>query len=297
MNTPRLLPSTIRGCLAGAITTLALFTATPAQAGAPKTLRLTADAGNTDGSALTINHPLLNGKPKLNPIVTQFWTSVYNNHVVGLEYDYVAKKWVIRNEDFAAMPVGAKFNILIPSVSKRISASPAVTEYNYTTFQLQKGNPNALLHASHMINPFAGVDGNYSNKNLGVFFTGGSTGPIDTRWAVYNEDETDMPVASYNIADVTKLKIGGVANSFIFTTTGANISANTAQIDNALTDGKPDAMVFITHRYGQGSNTYMDQPVGVYYFGGKWRLFLESNSGSFPTNRAFVVSVFPAATP
>jgi hypothetical protein len=44
-------------------------------------------------------------------MVTQLWTGVYNPHPVGVFY--TGGKWTIFNEDLAAMPVGAKFNVLV----------------------------------------------------------------------------------------------------------------------------------------------------------------------------------------
>jgi hypothetical protein len=61
-----------------------------------------------------INNPLCNGDPNAILIVTPNWVAgggVYNNHVVGVSY--IPPQWVIFNEDFAAMPTNAAFNVLV----------------------------------------------------------------------------------------------------------------------------------------------------------------------------------------
>ncbi len=66
-----------------------------------------------------IDHPLLNGNPNAMIIVTQRYnegessSGVYNAHEIGVWYAPVPAKWTIFNEDLAAMPDGAKFNVLV----------------------------------------------------------------------------------------------------------------------------------------------------------------------------------------
>lgn len=295
MNTLSLLQVALRGGIAAAAVTL-LATA-PVQAAAPKALQFTANVANTSGSTMTLDHPALNGKGKLNPIVTQWWTGVYNPHPVGVQYNESTGRWLIRNEDFAAIPVGANFNVLIPSVSKRIHANTASSWGNVTSFAFQKNKPNALLLATHMVNPVKGFPGTLLNKNIGIFYTGTSGIPLfDNKWSVYNDDTSNALVAGYNIADVSRVKIDGVPNSFIFTTDAGNVTLNWAVINNALTNGNPDAVVFITHLYNDASSTYLDEPVGMWYSGGTWRIFVQDES-AMPLNRAFVVSVYPPLAP
>jgi hypothetical protein len=58
-----------------------------------------------------IDDPATNGNSSAIVMVTQLWTGVYNPHPVGVFY--TGGKWTIFNEDLAAMPVGAKFNVLV----------------------------------------------------------------------------------------------------------------------------------------------------------------------------------------
>lgn len=66
-----------------------------------------------------LDNPLINGNPNAILIVTQRYnegessSGVYNAHAVGVWYAPVQGKWTIFNQDLAAMPDGAKFNVLV----------------------------------------------------------------------------------------------------------------------------------------------------------------------------------------
>jgi hypothetical protein len=59
----------------------------------------------------------INGNPDAILSVTQNWNpegdGVYNDHHVGVWYDATVERWAIFNEDRAAMPVGAAFNVVV----------------------------------------------------------------------------------------------------------------------------------------------------------------------------------------
>jgi len=80
----------------------------------------TATAGNTGGHITYIDHPSTNGIAAATLLVTLNLTpagatGVDNPHVVGVYYDTYYQKWSIFNQDIAAMPVGAAFNVLVAS--------------------------------------------------------------------------------------------------------------------------------------------------------------------------------------
>jgi hypothetical protein len=58
-----------------------------------------------------IDHPSTNDNPDAIVMVTQRWEGVYNPHEVGVFY--AGGRWRIFNQDIAAMPVGAQFNIFV----------------------------------------------------------------------------------------------------------------------------------------------------------------------------------------
>ena len=73
----------------------------------------TATSANTGDNSTTIEDPLA-GNPKAlvfaMPRSSPEDNAVYNNHPVGV---WFGEKWTVFNEDLAAMPEGAEFNILI----------------------------------------------------------------------------------------------------------------------------------------------------------------------------------------
>jgi hypothetical protein len=92
------------------------------------------------------------------------------------------------------------------------------------------------------------------------------------------------------------IKVSGtVKAAFVHTATAASITAALCQwctvISNALTDGDPNAILIVTPVYENG--IYVEDPIGVYYAAGTWRIFLQSHSvGSpMPTNAKFNVLV------
>ncbi len=71
----------------------------------------TATAGSISGHVTTIDHPLLNDNPSAVVLFSPMWEGVYNNHATGIYYS--GGRWRIFNQDFAAMPANAKFNVLV----------------------------------------------------------------------------------------------------------------------------------------------------------------------------------------
>jgi len=73
---------------------------------------------NVSDNSTYIDDPRANGHPDALLSVTQNWNpggdgGTYNAHPVGVWYDAVAEKWAIANEDRAAMPEGAAFNVVV----------------------------------------------------------------------------------------------------------------------------------------------------------------------------------------
>ncbi len=73
---------------------------------------------NVSANSTYIDDPRANGRPDAIISVTQNWNpggdgGTYNAHPVGVWYDAGAGKWAIANEDRAAMPEGAAFNVVV----------------------------------------------------------------------------------------------------------------------------------------------------------------------------------------
>jgi hypothetical protein len=77
----------------------------------------TATLANILGDSTYINNPLTNNNPNAIVLVTPNWNpggvgNTYDDHSIGVWYD--GSKWAIFNQDIAAMPADASFNVLIP---------------------------------------------------------------------------------------------------------------------------------------------------------------------------------------
>ncbi len=71
----------------------------------------TATAATISGHVTVLDHPLLNDNPNAIVIFSPMWEGVYNAHATAIYYN--ANRWKIFNQDFAAMPNNAKFNVLV----------------------------------------------------------------------------------------------------------------------------------------------------------------------------------------
>jgi hypothetical protein len=65
-----------------------------------------------------LENRLINANPEAILFVTQNWnpggeSSTYNEHPIGVWYDSGRQRWAIFNQDRAAMPEGAAFNVLV----------------------------------------------------------------------------------------------------------------------------------------------------------------------------------------
>lgn len=75
---------------------------------------------NSSENSTYLDDPLTNGNPDAFVSVTQNWNpggegDTYNDHAIGVWYDSGARRWAIFNQDRAAMPEGAAFNVIVRS--------------------------------------------------------------------------------------------------------------------------------------------------------------------------------------
>lgn len=292
------------------LATVALLAAPPVQAAA-KVFQFTAvtgAGGNTSGAVLTLSNPALDGKPALKLIINQRYggSGTLNNHPVGVFYDPIQKKWEIMNEDGAAIPNGAIFNVLLPAAATRVNAGTLNSFADRTFFPLEKKNANALLIETHVINPFPTVGGTLTgvkpSRNVGFYFNllppaGTKATAEQGSWSIYNEDSTAAFAVAYNVVDVTKHAVSGAPQSFTYTTTASNPGAG-EYFTNPLTDGKPGAVLFVSHLHGAPpNNKFFDYAFALNYLGNKWGVIIQDGATDMPANITFIVDVYPAVTP
>ena len=234
-----------------------LFTASPATAAgaAAKIYRFTSAATNTAGSQITLDHPALNGKSTLRPVITQYSTGVANPHPVGVLYSNLFKKWQIVNEDGEDIPVNASFNVMILPTTKPVGVGPANLDGNLAFFTIQKNNAQARLLATHMCNPYPTLQPAMQRNTVGLFYipAGARAPQSSARWSLFQENGQAQTVSTYHIADVTNLNVAKAPISFRHTAAAANTTGSETVITNPLTDGKPDAVLFIQHVFTEAA--------------------------------------------
>ena len=77
-----------------------------------------ATSENISRNSTYLDGPLTDGDPNAVLVVTHNWnpgggSGKYNDHPIRVWYDRDRSKWAIFNQDRAAMPVGADFNVAV----------------------------------------------------------------------------------------------------------------------------------------------------------------------------------------
>lgn len=251
-------------------------------------------ADNASFNTSTIDHPNTNQRPNRFVFITQNWTpggivGATNAQHVGVWYDTDLNKMSIFNQNVGAtMPLNAGFNVYAPTVDTgafvhRAVAGNITGQITALDHPLLNDNPYAVIFATPNRTPADGAGSVNNNHHIGVYYDGG-------RWRVFNQDFATMPTnAGFNI-----LAPSPGVNVFIHRATAANITEHTTAIDHPLTNNNPNARLLVTPNWkaDSGTGVYNDHPIGVYYAGGRWRIFNQDLS-AIPVNAAFNVMVLP----
>lgn len=121
---------------------------------------------------------------------------------------------------------------------------------------------------------------------LGIIFNSLPTNDADGLRRLKGGSSGQADIGAYEYGDRDLLHIATVAN-----TSGGYIT----RIDNPLLDSQSEANPIATpHWNGSGSGIVNDNPFGIYYFSGKWRLFNEDQVTAVPAGAAYNTFV-PAA--
>jgi hypothetical protein len=250
-------------------------------------------AANIYASYTTIiDNPLTNGKPDAIILVTLNDNpgnvgGINNPHPIGVIYSN--GKWAIFNQDSAAMPVGAAFNVIIPTAGAGAFVQKTTIADTSTRIDsaLTDNHPNAMILVTPNYNPGGACPCVPADFHIGVFYS-------TAKWRIYTQDNSLMPLnAAFNVF-VLPAGVG----SFVHTATAGNTSGNTTSMDNALTNTNPNAMVFVTENYNPGgiiTGMGDNHPIGAYYDGTKWTVF-NQDGVAIQTNTSFNVLVLVPAS-
>jgi hypothetical protein len=252
-----------------------------------------ATASNSAGNYTIIDIPDLYCQPTVILRVTPNWnpptrvggvTGVYNNHPLGAFYISAQKRWAIFNQDVAAMPAGAAFNLAYgheiadaPLCAHTATAASITT--NHTLVSCESGADTAttrLIVTPNWNSPGSGV---YVNHPLGVYHVG-------SNWYIFTQDKAAMPLnATFNVAR------GGPG--FTHVATAGTITTNYTILNHPAINGKPSALLQVAPNWNPGgaSGVYNNHTIGVFYISssGRWAIF-NQDKAAMPLNAAFNVS-------
>jgi hypothetical protein len=247
-----------------------------------------ATTANIDAHTTIIDHPLTNGNAGALLIVTPNWTpggvnEPYSNHHIGVFYNFNKSQWGIYNEDGAAMSVGNAFNVMIATASYP-NASVQFAGVNSSSIAidnpLTNNNPNAVLLVTPIWNPGGGTTGTDANFPISVTYNN-----IINKWTIFNQNGVTLPTgAAFNVFIPT-----AGAGVFVHTAITNGTGSVYTLIDNPLTNGHPNAIVFVTPNLNPGG-LLDEHPTGVFYGNGYWKIFNRDGS-NMPVNTAFNVLV------
>lgn len=167
----------------------------------------------------------------------------------------------------------------------KATASNSSGDYTIIDNVVSNGDPNLALFATANWNP-GGSGGVYDNHALGVYYIGAPT----NKWAIYHDDKTPYILnASYNVWVRETTQPG----TFIWKATASNSSGDYTILDNAATNGNPDAIILLTHNWnpGGGSGIYDSHALGVFYIKSptnKWAIYHQDLT-AIPSNASYNV--------
>ena len=137
-------------------------------------------ASSISGHVAILSHPSLNGNPNAKLLATQNYGSSgpYNNNPIGVYY--TGTNWAVYNQNFAAMPTNAKFNVVIDDKIFVVTASAPVGNTYDISYTATDNLPDALVFATQY---WTSV---YNAAEIGVWYHSG-------KWSIFNQNIASMP--------------------------------------------------------------------------------------------------------
>ncbi len=176
----------------------------PSDANGATTFVHRATDGNSRSDYTILSDPRINDDPDAVVLVVpvpdrgRAGNGAYD-HNVGVWYVPGKNKWGIFNQDLAAVPAGATFEVTVPQADEGFvhRAGPADTFGNVTYLDDPsiKGGPDAALSVTQNWAP-GGAVGVDNDHPVGILYD-----EAVGKWFVYNEDAALMPEgAAFNVA-------------------------------------------------------------------------------------------------
>ena len=159
--------------------------------------------GNSRGDYTYLSDPSIEGDPDAVIVAVPSRDGVGSGdaygHNVGVWFEPGKRKWAIFNQDLAAVPAGATFEVVVPPASERFVHRAVllntVGNATYLDDPLTNGKPDVTVSVTQNWNP-GGGNGAYNDHPVGVLYD-----EDVGQWFVYNEDGASVPQgAAFNIA-------------------------------------------------------------------------------------------------
>lgn len=158
---------------------------------------------------------------------------------------------------------------------------------NYTLINnpLTNNNPKAVLFVTQTFTiQFSTYNtGVYNAHPIGVWYS-----DEDQKWSIFNQDDAAMPDGAAFV-----VQVGGTGgNVFKHTVTADTISPiddNVTIINDPRTNGNPSAILMVTQNW-EPNDIFNPHEVGVWYSGGKWRIFNQDGE-DMPVGATFNIEV------
>jgi hypothetical protein len=232
-----------------------------------------ADSSNTSFNSTRCDHELLNDSSNANPIIIHRYNVganyvAYLNKKVGTWYNSTLSKWALYTQDKSAFPTNTAYNVLIPGTDMttfihKSNKDNVLGDYTVIDNAAINNNPNAVFLVNDL---YKGV---YNLKINGVYYHQGTQ-----RWRIFNMDGSDM---AENLSfTIVVAKNGQPYGAAYHTTDAQNITSNRTALNIPAINNNPDALVFVTTVWPLSGNKN-NHHVGVYYSGGKWYVYNETN--------------------
>ncbi len=202
---------------------------------------------------------------------------VINNANEGIFYDAIQNKWVLFNQEVETdINFSAAFNVMklgaVLNTFEHTNTSGGINSTELDEVSLN-GNADRILQVTQH---WTGV---HNPHPIGVIYFAG-------HWRIVNTDLAEMPVgANFNVYFQPRSK-----SAWEHIAVESNSSGGVTELDHPLLNGVPCAQVQVTQSASQG--IFNDSPIGVSFFGNRWRVF-NQNGNPMPVNAAFHVVINP----
>ncbi len=235
------------------------------------------------GNFTVLGNPALDGNVGALPLATPNYNiggpgGVSYNHPFGAFYD--GSKWALFNQDLAAIPLGAHFDVMVPASGSGlfVHVSSASNAAGYATTLSDSSTDNLPERIVLITQNWSAGGGVYNAHPAGVYY--GS----DSKWHVANIDgaamQTDLGFDVYAQQ--------ASPNVFRVTAAAGNLNSASLRLDNVLLDNTPCARPQVTRLLGGGP---VSGNFDVDYELGKWYVY---GYGGIAVGEQFHVLIDPA---